>query len=146
VSEIFKAYKQLDPEFELAREFVVAFMRQGGNIDQFASSVRLQRLLEKCDLVGEQIESFVTDAAKYCFQKAIDMKKFVGYIHEVCILAEKSGIDLEKLPTHIQEKERELYVVTMDLFSKKAEREEALRECNETKVLLEELRKKSTQS
>jgi hypothetical protein len=141
VSEIIKGYKQLDSEFDLAREFVVAIKRQGTNINQFASSIRVQRVLERHDLVGGQIELLVAVAAKYCFQKGIDTKKFVEHIHEVCILAEKSGIDLEKLPAHIQEKERELYVVTMDLFSKKAESEEALRKCDETKVLLEELRK-----
>jgi hypothetical protein len=93
-------------------------MRQGSNIDQFASSIRLQRLLERFDVAGEQIESFVKDATKYCFLKGMDVKKFIELAHEVSILAEKSGIDLQKLPAQVQEKERELYMVTMDLSAK----------------------------
>ena len=142
VSEIINSYKKHDPEFELAREFVVAVMRQGSNINQLAFSVRLQRLLERFGLVDEQIEPFFKDAAKYCFLKGMDVKKFIGLAHEMSILAEKSGIDLQKLPAQIQKKERELYLVTMDLSSKKAEREKALRECDETKALLDELKKK----
>ncbi|MDF2783263.1 MAG: hypothetical protein K0S89_655 [Nitrososphaeraceae archaeon] len=126
VSEIIKSYKKHDPESELAREFVLALKGQGSNINQFASSVRLQRLLERVGLVGEQIESFVRDAARYCFLKEMDVKKFIELAHEVSSLAEKSGIDLQKLPEQIQEKERELYMVTMDLSSKKAERKQAL--------------------
>lgn len=124
----------------------MAVMRQGSNINQFASSVRPQRLLEGFDLVGEQIEWFVKNAAKYSFLKGMDVKKFVELAHQVSILAEKSGIDLQKLPAQIQEKERELYLVTMDISSKKAEREQALRECDETKALLDDIKSKKVQT
>lgn len=146
MSEIIKSYKKHDTEFELAREYVLALKGQGSNIHQFGSSVRLQRLLERFDLVGEQIESFVKDAAKYCFLKGMDLKKFIELVHEVSILVEKSGIDLQKLPAQIQKKEREFYMVTMDLSSKKADREQALRECYETKALLDELKRKKVQT
>ena len=73
-------------------------------------------------------------------------EKIIELAHEVSILAEKSGIDLQKLPAQIQEKERELYMVTMDLSAKKAEREQALREFDETKALLDELKRKKVQT
>jgi predicted DNA-binding helix-hairpin-helix protein len=45
VSEIVKAYGQRNPGFELLRELVVAIKREGSNIREYASAIRLRRLL-----------------------------------------------------------------------------------------------------
>lgn len=74
------------------------------------------------------------------------LEKFIENVDKASYLADTTGVAIEKLPDHIQGTNRELYSVTIDLFSKKAEREQALRECDETKALLYELKRKKVQT
>lgn len=62
------------------------------------------------------------------------MQRFIEEVDKVSELADKTGVAIEKLPDHIQEKKGELYSVTMELSVKS-------RECDEKRVQLEELRK-----
>ena len=74
------------------------------------------------------------------------MEKFIENVDKASYLAGTTGVAIEKLPDHIQETKRELYSVTIDVSSKKAEREQALRECDETKALLYELKREKVQT
>lgn len=56
-------------------------------------------------------------------------------------LADTTGIAIERLPAHIQEAKRELYSVTIEIVSRKAERDSVSRECDEKKIQLEDLSK-----
>jgi hypothetical protein len=141
VSEILKEYNQRDPEFVLLREFVVAVKNEQGNINQLASAIRLQRILESHNLRGEQIESLIRNVANHCFKKEVGVDMFIEDVDKISKLADNTGIAIEKLPDHIHEKRRELYSVIMDLSSKKAETAAASQKCDEKKVQLEYLTK-----
>ena len=56
-------------------------------------------------------------------------------------LADTTGVAIENLPHHIRELKRELYSLTIDLMSKKAERDAVSRECDQKKIQLEDLNK-----
>lgn len=76
----------------------------------------------------------------------MDIEKFVENVNKASDLANKTGVAVEKLPDHIQEMERELYSVTMDLMSKTAERDAVSREYDDKKVQLEDLNKNITKT
>jgi hypothetical protein len=141
VSDIVKAYNQRNPEFVLLREFVVSVKKEGGDIMELASTIRLKRLLASHNLGEEQIESLLNKASIHCFKKEVGVARFIEDVDKVSDLAEKTGVAIEKLPDHIQEKTMELYSVTMDLSSKMAERDAVLQECDDKKVQLENLNK-----
>jgi hypothetical protein len=141
VSEIVKAYSQRNPEFVLLREFVIAVKKEGRNIRQFASAIRLKWLLESHNLGEEQIESLLKKASIHCFKKEVGVQRFIEEVDKVSELADKTGVAIEKLPNHIQKTKRELYSVTIDPMSKTAEKDAVSRECDEKKAQLEDLRK-----
>jgi transcriptional regulator with XRE-family HTH domain len=141
VSQILKDYNQRNPEFVLLREFVVAVKKEGSDIKERASAIRLKRFLESHNLLGEQIESLIRIASIHCFKREVDIEKFVENVNKASDLANKTGVAVEKLPGHIQEMERELYSVTMDLMSKTAKRDAVSREYDDKKVQLEDLNK-----
>lgn len=141
VSEIIKDYNQRNPEFVLLREFVVAVKKEGSDIKEHASAIRLKRFLESHNLVGEQVESLLKNASIHCFKREVDIAKFVENVDRAADLANKTEVAVEKLPDHIREIKNELYSVTMDLMSKTAERDAVLLECDDKKAELEDLNK-----
>jgi len=146
VSEIVKSYNQRNPELVLLREFVIAVKKYGGDIWQLASAIRLARLLESHNLGEEQIESLLKKASIYCFKKEVGIERFIEIVDKASHLAETTGVAIENLPDHIQELKKELYSVTIDLSSRKTQKEQALRECDETKALLDKLIRERIQS
>jgi hypothetical protein len=77
VSKIIKAYNQRNPDFVLLREFVIAVKKEGGNIREFASAIRLKRFLRSHNLKEEQVESLLKKASIHCFKREVDIAKFV---------------------------------------------------------------------
>lgn len=141
VSEIVNEYKRHSPDFDLSRKFVVALRKEGTNTREYASAIRLQRLLETSDLSSEQIESFIANAAIQCFKRKVELKKFIGDVIETADLASKTNLPVEELPVYIQEKERKLKSLDMAVLSKKGEEKELARKCNAVQSRLEESRK-----
>jgi hypothetical protein len=141
VSDIVKDYNQRNPEFVLLREFVVSVKKEGSNIKEHASTIRLKRLLESHNLGEEQIESFLKKASIHCFKKDVGVDTFIKDVNKVSDLVEKTGVALEKLPDYIKELKWERFTLDIDLMSKKAERDAVSRECDAKKIQLEDLNK-----
>jgi hypothetical protein len=141
VSEIIKDYNRRNLGFDLLREFVVAIKKEGTNVRHFAPAIRLQRLLESHSLTAEQIESFIANAAIQCFKRNEDLNKFIGDVNKTADLSNKTKVPVEELPVHIQEKERKLHSLTMDVFLIKEEEKKVARECNAVQSQLEESKK-----
>jgi hypothetical protein len=138
VSGIVNDYNRHNPGFELLREFVVAIRKEGTTVRRYAPAIRLQRLLESHGLTAEQIESLIANAAIQCFKRNEDLSKFIGDVNKTADLSNKNKVPVEELPVHIQEKERELQSLTMDVILIKEEKKEAMRERNAEQTRLEE--------
>jgi chromosome segregation ATPase len=141
VSEIVKDYNRRNRGFDLLRELVVAIRREGSNVRQYATAIRMQRLLESHNLTEEQIESFVTNADIQCFKRKEDLNKFIGDVNKTADLANKTRVPVEELPEHILEKEKKLQSLTMDVCLLKEEKMKAVQQCNAVQAQLEEFRK-----
>lgn len=61
MSEIIKTIKERDNEAQVdaLREIAVMLRKQGLNLDFFARSIRLKRILDEIGLDEEQLEDFV---------------------------------------------------------------------------------------
>src|SRR5918998_2266482 len=69
VSEILKAYRQCNPDFDHLRELVVAIKRGGVSTEEYAYTIRLRRMLNDYGLSEEHIESLIRSASSHCFKK-----------------------------------------------------------------------------
>ena len=139
VSDIIKSYNQRNPEFALLREYVVAVKKEGVRIKELASAIRLKRILESHNLGEEQIDSLLNKVSIHCFKKDCGVERFIENVDKTSYLADTTGVAIENLPDHIRELKRELYSLTIDLMSKKAERDAVSRECDQKKIQLEDL-------
>lgn len=120
----------------------MATRKEGTTVRDFASAIRLQRLLESHGLTAEQIESFVANAAVQCFKRKEDLNKFIGNMNMTADLANKTKVPIEEISVHIQEKERNLQSLTMAVLSITEEKKDAVRKSNAVQTQLQESRKR----
>jgi hypothetical protein len=59
VTEIIKDYRENDSDVDKQREFVVALMREGTDLNLFASSIRLKKFTERLGIDEERLDSFL---------------------------------------------------------------------------------------
>ncbi|MDQ3839341.1 MAG: hypothetical protein M3297_08740 [Thermoproteota archaeon] len=140
VSEIVKNYRQRNPGFELVREFVVAVKKDGSNIKELASAIRLRRMLKNNNLVEEQIESLIGKVANHCFKKKVNIWRFIENVDKVTDLSDGLNIDLVKLPDYIGEKKSEIDWLNRELLKKQNEFNRVLKEYNIVQMQLSEFR------
>ena len=69
MSEIIKTIKERDNEAQVdaLREIAVMLRKQGLNLDFFARSIRLKRILDEIGLDEEQLEDFVGCLDVHCY-------------------------------------------------------------------------------
>jgi hypothetical protein len=104
VSEIVKAYGQRNPGFELLRELTVAVKREGSNIIEYASAIRLLRFLSNYGLTEEQMESLIRNSANHCFKKKVHIQRFIENVANAADLSAEFGVDILELPDCIRKK------------------------------------------
>lgn len=119
VSEIVKAYDEHNPGFELLRELVVAIKREQSNIREYASAIRLRRLLNINNLEEEQVESLIRNAANHCFKKGVDIQTFIENVASAADLSSELGIPIVEVPNHIRKIKEELGLINRRLLRKK---------------------------
>jgi hypothetical protein len=97
------------------------------DINLFADAVRLRKRLEKKGLSEEQIESSTENIDTYCFRNNIRFVEFVDTINKLSALSDSFGIQLDKLPKHIQEEENRLEALREQIRSTTHKRDRLLR-------------------
>lgn len=103
VREIVKDYKENHSDVDKQREFVAALMREGTDLDSFASSVRLNRFAEKLGADQENFETFLTNLEEYCFKKNMNINDFIKSVDDLCSISERMQVPLKDLPHKLQQ-------------------------------------------
>lgn len=124
VSEIIAEYRKNNPDFDLQREYVVNIKKEGQNLDQLGSAIRLANRLDKLHLNPEQIESFLDKIDEHCFKKGTETAVFIKNVADVCSLSSKTRIPVAEMQLRefamnspviegLQTTERNLAIVTV---------------------------------
>ena len=104
VSNIINEWKKglADSEYETIRELAVFSKKQGLNLGEHASSVRLRNYIEKLGANQDQIESFIANLAN-----SPEPEKLIDVANQVAHLSRSESIPLEDLENHVKQKEEE---------------------------------------
>ena len=104
VSNIINEWKKgvEDSEYETIRELAVFSKKQGLNLGEHASSVRLRNYIEKLGANQDQIESFIANLAN-----SPEPEKLIDVANQVAHLSRSESIPLEDLEGHVKQKEEE---------------------------------------
>jgi hypothetical protein len=148
VSEIIKQCKQKEhpggnySEFDLIRELAVMLKREDVDVNTFASSIRLQRKLEK-ELNEEQIESLIENVDVHCFRRGVKPEELINTINKISVLSDNLGIPIDEIPEYIRQEEERLKEIRQDITDLQIAKMQVLQDHNVTiNTLLEYERNK----
>ena len=142
VSEVVKTYGQRNPGFELLRELVVAIKREGSNTREYASAIRLRRLLNNNNLSEEEVDSLIRNATNHCFKQEVDMQSFIENVTSAADLSAELEIALVELSNHIRNLKKELGLINKRLLRKKDKLSKVSKELIMINNRLQEFRKR----
>jgi predicted RNase H-like nuclease (RuvC/YqgF family) len=138
VTEIIKDYSENNSDVDKQREFVVALMREGTDLNLFASSIRLKRFLERLGIDEERLDSFLVNVQEHCFKKDKETNDFIKSVNDACRVSNRMETSIEDLPEKLQDMKNELDLLEKDIKQKRAERTLILLNYRMTEGQLEE--------
>jgi hypothetical protein len=103
VTEIVKDYRENRSDVDKQREFVAALMREGTDLDNFASSVRLNRFVEKHRIDQGNFETFLPNLEEYCFKKNMEINDFIKSVDDICSMSNRMQVPVKDLPHKLQQ-------------------------------------------
>ena len=108
VTGIIQQTKSDIPDIDLIRELSLKIKKENLDLNYFASSVRLKKILDRFELTEEKIEEFLEEMAIYCFKQQINQKEFILKIHKVSNLADNLEIPILDIPFWINQLTKQL--------------------------------------
>jgi hypothetical protein len=143
VSEIIKEIKEHDSEarIDLLRETSVMLRRQGLNIDSFARSIRLKRILDEIGLNEEQLEDFAVHLNVHCFKRRLTPDAFMNVVATISFLSDNLAIPVEQLPRYITRGETLLAKLNQEIEDVKIKQNRVIANYHVTMTDLEEFRR-----
>jgi hypothetical protein len=103
VTEIVKDYRENHSDVDKQREFVAALRREGTDLDNFASSLRLNRFAEKFGIDQENFETFLPHLEEYCFKENMQVKDFIKIVDDICTLSKRMQVPVKDLLHKLQQ-------------------------------------------
>ena len=96
-------------------------MREGTDLNLFASSIRLKRFTERLGIDEEQLESFLVNVQEHCFKKNKETNDFIKSVNDACSMSNRLQVTVEELPHKLQQMVNELNLLEKDIKRKKPE-------------------------
>jgi hypothetical protein len=116
--------------------------REDVDVNTFASSIRLQRKLEK-ELNEEQIESLIENVDVHCFRRGVKPEELINTINKISVLSDNLGIPIDEIPEYIRQEEERLKEIRQDITDLQIAKMQVLQDHNVTiNTLLEYERNK----
>jgi hypothetical protein len=130
VSGIIRDYRQIDSNFDLAREYVLCLRKYGYEIRELGEANRLAKRLQLLKIKPEQLELFLDKLAEHAFKRGLEPEALIERVIAACILSEQIKIPVEELPPYIEGKRKELLSLKMDIMFKNWEKDDEQRALN----------------
>ena len=103
-------------------------MREGTDLDNFASSVRLNRFVEKLGIDQENFETFLANLEEYCFKKNMEINEFIKSVDDSCSISKRMRVPVKDLPHKLQQMLNEANLLAEEVKRKKPGKFEKLME------------------
>ena len=92
------------------RGLALVLKKEGLDVNHFASSVRLKKVLDRIGLPEEKLESLLEEINVYHFQLEIDEKEFVSKIDEIIQMAYEFDIPISDVLIQLNQQTKESVV------------------------------------
>ncbi len=83
VTGIIQQTKSDTPDMDLIRDLALQLKKENLDLNYFASSVRLKKILDRFELTEEKLDEFLEEMAIYCFKQQINQKEFILKVDKV---------------------------------------------------------------
>jgi hypothetical protein len=95
------------PDIDLMREIALMLKKEDLDVNHFASTVRLKKLLDRIELPEEKPELLLNEINIYCFKQEMDEKEFVSKVDEIFQTANDLNIPIPDVLEKISRKKNQ---------------------------------------
>ena len=141
VSRIVQESRINTPDIDVLRAVAVKLNKENLDVDHFASSVRLKKILDRLGLAEEKVELLIEQVNTYCFKHGMAEKEFVSKIDEICNMLDSLDFSLDDLPVYIVQKKTHLESLDKEASERQEKIRQIIDDYNTTKNDLEEYRR-----
>ena len=127
------------PDIDLLREIALRIRKKDIDVSDFASAVRLKKVLDRIGLPEEKMELLLEEINVHCFRRGMDEKEFVSRIDETFDLAGKT-IPISDVHLYLSQKTRQLQGLDREIAKRDNRIRQRLEEDNLTMSDLNEYR------
>jgi methionine synthase II (cobalamin-independent) len=92
------------PDIDLMRALALMLQKENLDINHFASSIRLKKVLDRIGIPEEKLESLLEEINIYSFQLGIDEKEFISKTDEILQMAYELNIPISDVLVKISQK------------------------------------------
>jgi hypothetical protein len=105
VTEIHQQARNNDiPDIDLMRSLALKLKKEGLDVNRFASSVRLKKVLDRIGLPEEKLELLLEEINVHCFKREIDVNEFLSKMDEILQMAYELDIPISDVLIKISQK------------------------------------------
>ncbi len=126
------------PDIVMLREIGVKLKGENLDVNHFASSVRLKKILDRLGLTEENVELLIEQMNTHCFKRGMSEKEFVSKIDEICNMLDNVDFSLNDLPIYIVQKKIQLESLDKKILERQEQISQMIDEYGITKNDLEE--------
>ncbi|MER5176358.1 MAG: hypothetical protein ABJB76_03995 [Candidatus Nitrosocosmicus sp.] len=128
VTSIIQQVKCNISDIDLMRELALKIKKENIDMNYFASSVRLKKILDRLDLTEQKVELFIEEVNIHCFKQEINKKEFVSKINEVSNLVNNLDISIYNIPSYINKITKQLAGLEKEIITKQRQIKQKIEE------------------
>lgn len=142
VTSIIQQAKSNYPHYDidLIRELALKIKKENLDLNYFASSVRLKKVLDRLEISEENVELFFEEINIHCFKQKLNKKEFISRMDEVWKIAKSLDVSIYNIPTYIKKLTKELDELEKEVTIKQKQIKQKTEEYNTTIEDLKEYR------
>ena len=119
VSDIIHKVRNDIPDIDLLRPLAVTLRKNSIGVNEFASTVRLKKVLDRIGLPEEKLETLLEEINVHCFIEGSSEKDFVSKIDEVFDIASDLNTSIWNIQSQLDRKRMEIEELDKEIADKK---------------------------
>jgi hypothetical protein len=128
VTSIIQQAKANIADIDLLRGLALKIKKENLDLNYFASTVRLKKVLDRLELSEEKVESLLEEIDTHCFRQNINNKEFVSKIDEVSKLVNNLDVSIYNIPSYIDKMTKQLAELEKRIMIKQGQINQKIRE------------------
>ena len=128
VTSIIQQARDNVADIDLMRALAIKIKKEKFEINDFASTVRLKKVMDELELPEEKVEALLEVINIHCFRRAINNKEFISKIEEISNLSKSLDISIFNIPAFINQKTKQLTELDKEIALKQRQIKQLIEE------------------